>query len=237
MMLCMLLIALYSACSAAPQPSRERQPPPRVQLVAELIAAPPTPGSLTTVGYLYLDDDGARLVSGLTNSAGTLQPLDALATQIWLGTIPDRIAGELQSNGVVRYGAVRVVGTLAGPGTFGPDGRHTHQLLDVTYTLLVASDISIALLETNLATYEQQVVRLPGQLLLGTSSALLVDQLDVGGVPATNARQLKLAQPIRDQALLSQLQGAPGAAARFGPVTVEGFWQRGVLYPLLITPS
>ncbi|NJM07645.1 hypothetical protein HC891_17845 [Candidatus Gracilibacteria bacterium] len=231
----LLLLVLLTGCNDGNRPPRERQPPPRVALVAEVIAAPPAAGLLTTVGYLYIDADGARLVGGLTRSADELRPLGGDAAQIWLDTVPTSVAAELRANDQARYGAVRVAGTFAGPGRFGPDACFRYQLVDVTFTPLVASEVTIALLENNLAIYEQQVLQLRGNLLVGTSSALLVDQLGSGGVPAANARQIKLAQPIQDEALLAQLQGAPGAAARFGPVTIEGFWQHGVLYPLLIS--
>jgi hypothetical protein len=226
------IVVFLGGCSDGERSPPERQSPPRIPLVSELIAAPPAPGLLSTVGYLYIDAEGARLISGVSGAAGELQPIGAQVEHIWLDEIPPAVEAELNTTGETRYGAVRAAGTFSGPGSYGPAGRSLYQMVDVTYTTLVASAINIALLENNSAIYEQQLVRLNGFLLVGTSSALLVDHLGSGGVPGANARQLKVAYPIHDEALLQQLQGAPSAAARFGPVSIEGFWQGGVLYPL-----
>jgi hypothetical protein len=82
-------------------------------------------------------------------------------------------------------------------------------------------------------TYDGQLVRISGALLVGQSDALLVEQLSAGGVPPPGARQVKLLLPFHDDALRQQLPGSSGMV-RYGPVDVEGFWRGGALLPLSI---
>jgi hypothetical protein len=98
-------------------------------------------------------------------------------------------------------------------------------------------DLSIRLLLDNSGIYDNQPVRLSGQLLLGESTALLVDQLGSGGVPTSNAQQLKLVGPIEGDPLRERLTATTGGAARFGPVKIVGIWRRGTIYPLAIIPG
>jgi hypothetical protein len=93
-------------------------------------------------------------------------------------------------------------------------------------------ETNIVTLLDNSAAYEGRLVRIAGGLLARDATALLVDRLSVGGLPAPGARQVKLRGPLRDQALLGRLQRTSNGAIHFGQVQVEGFWRSGQLTPL-----
>jgi hypothetical protein len=190
---------------------------------------------ISTVGYVVVDDAGARLLDGMSFSAGdTPQPLSG-AGRVWLGTeVVRSLGGLLQRAGGVRYAVVVARGRLAGPGVYGPDGSYRYQLNDPRLRTLTHEETSISALLANAAAYEGRLVRVAGGLLARKDSALLVEQLDAGGLPAPGTRQLKLRGPLHDTALLGRLKRASNGAIHFGQVQVEGFWRDGQLAPLAI---
>ncbi|HET9221854.1 MAG TPA: hypothetical protein VFO07_05085, partial [Roseiflexaceae bacterium] len=95
---------------------------------------------------------------------------------------------------------------------------------------------SIATLLDNAAAYEGRLVRVAGGLLARKDSALLVEQLGAGGLPAAATRQIKLRGGLQDVALLGRLKRTPNGTIHFGQVQVEGFWRGGQLAPLAILP-
>jgi hypothetical protein len=193
---------------------------------------------ITTIGYVIVDEAGARLLDGLSFSAGpTPQPLSQAAGQIWLGTdVVRALGGLLQRAGDLRYAVVLAHGRLVGPGVYGPDGSYRYQMNEPRLQMLAPEETSIATLLDNSTAYEGRLVRVAGGLLTRADSALLVERLGSGGLPAPNARQIKLRAPLRDQALLSRLNGSPNGAIHFGQVQVEGFWRGGALTPLSLLP-
>jgi hypothetical protein len=192
---------------------------------------------ITTVGYVVVDGAAARLLDGMSFSAGDApQPLSG-AGQVWLGTeIVRSLGGLLQRAGGVRYAVVVARGRLEGPGVYGPDGSCRYQLNDPRLQTLTHEETSIAALLDNTRLYEGRLVRIAGGLLARKDSALLVEQLGAGGLPAPGTRQIKLRGPLRDTALLSRLKHTPNGAVHFGQVQVEGLWRGGQLAPLAILP-
>jgi hypothetical protein len=199
---------------------------------------PPTGIDLTTVGYIVVDDAGARLIDGLSFSAGpTPQPLSDRTAQIWIATNIERpLEDILHRAGTVRYALVLARGRLEGPGTYGPGGDYRYRMNDPHLQPLDPQETTIAVLTDSAAAYEGRVVRIIGALLTRADSALLVERLGAGGLPAPGARQIKLRGPLRDRALLGRLHGAPGGTVHFGQVQVEGFWRGGILTPLSLLP-
>jgi hypothetical protein len=177
------------------------------------------------------------LVDGLSFSAEqTPRPLSDSDGQIWLSIDGERaLRSSLRAAGQVKYALVVVRGRLEGPGVYGPNGRYSYQIGDPRLQPAAIQETTVAALLDDPAAREGRVLRVVGALVARGESALLVDHLGAGGLPAPASRQVKLQTPLRDAALLERLKGTEGGV-RFGQVQVEGFWRSGVLVPLAILP-
>ncbi len=206
--------------------------------VADLLDGTPVRGSVTVIGYLFVRPAGVVLLDGLSFSATPPpQPLVSdPSQQLWIGpSLDSSVVAELAQSGVVRYGIVQAQGQVSGPGTFGPAGRYRYRFTPDKLTFLSPPTVTIGELLANAAAYEQQLVRVEGELLTSDDTALLVSRIGAGGVPASNSRQLKLPVPLRDQALLDQLAQVADTPIYFGPVQIDGVWRGDMLHPLGIT--
>jgi hypothetical protein len=238
----LLALMLLAACGEASVPPPPPTPTPlRFTPLAEalaLAASAPGGADLTTAGYLVVDRTGARLVDGLSFSAGTTpQPLASLEEQIWLAAdAANTLESRLYPAGDLRYAVVLARGRLEGPGAYGPGGSYRYQLRDPSVQALAPQETTIAVLLENPAAYDGRLVRIVGALLARDDAALLVERLGAGGLPEPGARQIKVHTPLRDRALIERLQSASGGAVRFGQVQIEGFWRNGILLPLSILP-
>jgi hypothetical protein len=233
-----LLALLVTACSdAVPAVGPAPQPTPISFTPIEKILALEAAGrEVSTAGYLLVADAGAELVDRVSFSAGaTPRPLAGAEARIWLGAdIVPSLKGMLRSAGDTRYAIVLARGRLDRPGNYGPGGIYRYQMTAPTLQLLSPEETTIATLIDQSADYDGRVVRVVGALLSRSDSALLIEKIGTGGMPAPKARQIKIQAPIGDKALLDRLQGPPGGAIRYGQVQVEGFWQDGMLVPLSI---
>jgi len=135
----------------------------------------------------------------------------------------------------VQYGIVQAQGQVRGPGSFGSEGRYPYQFVPDSLKILSPETVTIGELLAGTAAYEQQLVRVKGELLTSEDTALLVSRIGAGGVPASNSRQLKLPVPLRDPALLDQLSQVADTPIYFGPVQIDGIWRGDILQPLGIT--
>lgn len=239
-----ILTLLLTACAASvPQPlpvPPTAVPQPFTPLAELTQGGFPLAGTLvTTAGYAYADAGGTRLLNALSFSAGTTpDPLTPPQQQLWLADTPPAPLDQLlRAAGDARVATVRVRGMLRGPGQFGPQGAFAYQLEQPQFELLVPQDVSFAALFADDQDYQYQLIRIVGTLFAQGDSGLLVEKTDANGVPAPGARQVKLGAPIRDAALLTQLQQARDTTVHFGPVQVEGFWRNGALVPLAILPA
>jgi len=232
------LLLLLSACQSASGPA-PTPPPVRFTLMGALLAGDPPASNqdVTTIGYVLIDRAGATLVETIVfDPAGTPQPLATDTTPIWLGAdARAQLQKALRGTATVQYAAAIARGRLSGPGSFGPGGQYRYQLSTPTLEPIVAEETTIADLLGRPAGYESRLVRVVGGLLVRDTSALLVDLLGAGGLPAPKALQIKLRGPIRDSQLLARLKGAPSGAVRFGQIQIEGLWSGGTLAPLAIT--
>jgi hypothetical protein len=225
-----VLACLLAGCATAPQQITP-PPAPTVPAVGELIDRA-APGAVRAVGYLVPAAGGALLADSLILDAGGALAPD-LGRAIWIDAPPPALGAGEQAGAFL---LAELRGTLEGPGQFGPDGGFAWRLADVEANAVGVRELTIPLLLENSGLYEGQAVQLTGQLLLSGDSALLVERVGPGGIPATEALQLKLATPPRDPALGERLQAA-GARARFGPVQLTGLWRAGRLYPLAVLPQ
>jgi hypothetical protein len=147
----------------------------------------------------------------------------------------DALGGALHSAGGVRYAPVLARGRWEGPGAYGAAGKYRYQLVSARLERLSVQDATVGELIDRPTSYDGRLIRVAGGLLVHEQSALLVDRLGPGGVPAPDARQVKLRAPLADRALLDRLKGPAGGAVRYGQVQIEGFWRAGALVPLSIS--
>lgn len=235
------LLFVLGACQEASAPANLPATPTPLAftMLADLVASgqPAAHQAITTIGYLLVDQNGAKLADTIVfDQVGIPQPLDAGTTPIWVGTdVRAQVQSLLRTAGGVQYAAVVARGRLAGPGSYGPHSQYHYQLTDPTFEPLAAQETTIADMLDHSATYDRRLVRVVGGLLMRKDSALLVEQLNSGGIPAPKARQIKLRGSIDDQALLARLHGPANGLVRFGQVQIEGLWRDGVLTPLAIT--
>ncbi|MBX0331458.1 hypothetical protein K2Z83_27785 [Oscillochloris sp. ZM17-4] len=233
----LLLLALAGCAASGGVAAATPLPQPTIPAVAEVLADPPT-DRVEVIGYLYITGAGTALAGGLSFSQADPHAPLAAPGSIWMPDPPPLPAdAPVESAGATRYLIVRAQGRLSARGSYGPGGSYPYQISEVILEPLGARDLSIGLLLANSGIYDNQPVRLSGQLLLGASTALLVDRLGSGGVPEASAQQIKLIGPIVDEPLRARLTAAPGGAAYFGPVQIIGIWRRSSLYPLAIIPA
>lgn len=232
LLLTAFLMTILAACGAARQPAATAQPAPTVPAVAELLQGSAA-GPVKTIGYLYSSPQGALLADSLSfDERGQAGPP---SQAIWVESPPELPPDTPSSQaGDARYTLVEARGQLEGPGQFGPGGVYPYQLVAPVLEALSVRELTMPLLLQNSALYEGQPVRLQGQLLARADSALLVERLGAGGVPADTALQLKLAAPPRDPSLATRLRSAGAGDVRFGPVEITGLWRGGRLYPLAV---
>ena len=231
-----ITLALVGCASAQSTPAAPPPPQPTIPAVAELSGQPE--GRFEAIGYLYRTTEGAALVGGLSFSRGTVPAPLAPAEAIWLPDPPALpAAATVGSVGEISYLIVRARGQLSATGSYGPGGSYARQLTNAALEPLSVRELSIKLLLDNAGIYDNQPIHLSGRLLLGASTALLVDQLGSGGVPTSDALQIKLVGPIEGAPLRERLTATSGGAAHFGAVQVIGIWRRSVLYPLAIIPE
>jgi hypothetical protein len=236
-------LLLLMACGeiAAPPPEYPPTPTPLTFTpLGDLLGRnlPVQGADITTVGYIVVNDAGARLLDGLSFSSGaTPQSLSSAAGQVWLGAdVVRSLGGLLQRAGDIRYAVVLARGRMEGPGVYGPDGSFRYRMNDPLLQTLIPEETSIAMLIDGSAAYEGRLVRVAGGLLARANASLLVERLGAGGLPAPGVRQIKLRGPLRDQALLGRLKRTSNGAIHFGQVQVEGFWRGGQLTPLALLP-
>ena len=224
-----MVLTVLTACSG----TAATEAPAAAATIVPFDLALGAPGASSTfAAYLLLDSSGARLVGGLrfsNNAAPT--PIDAPERQVWLETVDDTLTASAQQAGETRYLGVLARGTLE-----SPNGAAGYRLRNPVLTPLKWQETTVVTLAEAPAPFANAAVRVTGVLMTTASEALLIEQVGPGGVPDPTARQIKLAGPLRDAALLADLTATPGGAVRYGMVQVEGVWYGGKLVPLGIRP-
>lgn len=239
--LLLLGLTLLAGCSHANSPRRD--PPTPTPLVfsrvADVLQRPSASAALplSIAGCLYVDSHGARLLDGLSMSAGaTPQPLAQPEAQIWIDPAAlEQLGGRLLQAGQARYAVVLAHGQIEGPGTFGADKRYRYRLRDARLEPIAPLETTLSELLNRENAHSSRFVRLTGGLLAGERNVQLAERIGPGGLPASDASQIDLLEALRDRALIGRLQRAPGGQVAFGRVQVEGLWRDGSLFPLVIT--
>lgn len=239
--LLLVISFLLVACggnSQAPRATSALPPAYAYTPLSKLLAAPGG-SAVTTAGYFYDMGDGAVLIDHLSFSGEQPAPLaDQSDQQVWLGEVAtSELGSNLRTSGSVRYAPLLATGRVEGPGAYGPGGRYQFQLSAPVLSPLSATVVTITGLLSKTLGYDGQFVRVKGNLLVSGENALLVEEIGSGGVPPVLARQVKLAEPVRDKLLLARLTTSGGGKARYGPVEIEGFWRSGELLAFGIMPD
>lgn len=232
----LMLCVLLGACQAGPALPAPTATPATFALLADALGAAAPRPQTETIGYMLLDTAGATLVAALEfdlNGAAHVPAQSAVV--VWLGSaVPANIAARARATGALHYAAVRVRGSIEGPGAYGPSGQYPYQVTAPDLLPITPVETSIAELLDRPTAYQAQLLRVTGGLIVRDNAAILVESLGVGGLPTPKSRQLKLRGTVRDQALLARLKATTGGAVRFGAVQIEGILQNGALTPLAI---
>jgi len=147
---------------------------------------------------------------------------------LWLAeALPVTVASELNADATV----LRLRGRLSPPGAYGAHAEYPYQFSADDAAVLRPEQTTIASVAANPHALDAVLITLNGVLLTAPEGALLLDAVGDGGVPAADARQIK----IRDLAPgqipdTLQLSGD----VRYGPVEVVGWWRDQALTPLII---
>lgn len=235
-----LCLAVLVACGRGSPPPGDLASPaqPSLTTLADALRSQDGSKPLMTLAYVFVDAEGARVLDSVSFSGGpTPLPLADADEQVWLA--PESIVAldaALATAGEARLVACLISGVLEGPGNFGPGGRYRFLLRQPTFEPLAPLEASIGTLFEQPATYQSRLIRLTGALVVLPDSALLVEQIGADGLPASNARQVKLAKPFRDQWLLEQLRRSTSGTVRYGQVQIEGYWRGQLLTPMAIRP-
>jgi hypothetical protein len=236
--LVLLLGVLLSACSASSRAPEPTPAPGLVGLPFEQALGQANGELVSLIGYYYEMNGTSALVAGLSFSHEQPQPLEPNpAKQIWLSPEQSQALSEsLDQEQGLRYTAVLATGQLEGTGGFGPDGSYGFRFKQVRLDRLVPQNFSVSAVAGQGSQIDGQFLRVAGALISNKESALLSDEVTLGGFPSAEARQVKLSQTIQEQALLNQLKVSPNGKTYFGKVEVEGFMRDGVLHALAIIP-
>jgi len=147
---------------------------------------------------------------------------------LWLAeALPVTVASGLSDDATV----LRLRGRLSPPGAYGANAKYTYQFSADDAAVLRPEQTTIASVAANPHALDAVLVTLNGVLLTAPEGALLLDAVGDGGVPAADARQIKLRDLAPDQIPDSLRQSGD---ARYGPVEVVGWWRDQVLTPLII---
>lgn len=234
-------VVLAGACQDSAAPQLPPTPAPvQFVLMREALDAETRPAQsvLTLAGFVVSQNGGGALVPGLVfDAAGGGYIPEKAAVPIWLGAdLLKNSALQLETAGALHYAPALIHGALEGPGTYGPDGHYTYQIAEPRLESWAPVEGSIGALLDDSQSYRGRLVRVLGGLLLRNGSALLVDALGPGGIPAQQARQIKLLGSIDAPQILTTLSQSPSGVVRFGQVQVEGVLRGTSLVPLAIRP-
>lgn len=228
-----LVIFVLSGCGATPAPTLPTPTiVPREAVVAlpELLAEPQRWSGQSLVLI-------APVSAGKTERVLTTQPTrdpaaqPAPGTALWLAQpLPETISSQLGTGGVAR-----LRGTLSPPGAYGPDQQFTYQFSAERADLLQPERTTLVNLADNPGALDRILLRLEGTLLVEQESALLVDQVSLGGVPTANGRQIKLPRAAIDVQVISRLNQS--GDVHWGAVQMIGWWQDGMFMPFSITTT
>ena len=228
MLLCLVFL-LLPACGDSP-------PVPVVQTTPERPALLPIQGLLQdTAGWsgqqvtivVALEHRASRvLVPGFDPTGKAID--DDPASALWLAEPLPAHTTALFGNGI-NYAKLR--GRLSPPGAYGTDGRYPYQFVAETASVITPEQTTLANVADNLRSMDGVLLEFTGFLLIGGEGTLMVETVSSGGVPPSNARQVKIRglAPAQIPASLEQ-----SGAVRFGRVTATGWMQDGVLTPFWV---
>ncbi|HZG67063.1 MAG TPA: hypothetical protein VEZ12_09990 [Herpetosiphonaceae bacterium] len=228
MLLCLIFL-LLTACGglpSIPQVQSTPEAPALLPIQTLLQDSAGWSGQMVTLVAALANTHPRVLVSGF-DQAG--EPIDDKPTgALWLAEpLPAKTAALLREG--INYAKLR--GRLSPPGAYGTDGRYPYQFVAETASVIVPEQTTLANVADNSRSMDGALIEFSGILLIGGDGTLMVDTLSSGGVPPSNARQVK----IRGLALAHiPVNLEQSGAVRFGQVTATGWMQEGVLVPFWV---
>jgi len=227
----MPLLLLLSACAGQgpaplPLPSRPQAEP---TLTLSTLLSEPQRWSgrpITLIAPARLSDGQRVLTPQLGLSDG------AEHSSLWLAEAPPATIINRLPDGA---GYLKLRGRLSPPGAFGRDQRYTYQFVADELAVLEPERTTVANLADNPLAIDGVLLAVDGTLLVRDDSALLVDRVSAGGVPETDARQIKLPRAAIDAATVAGFERS--GDVRWGPVRVTGWWQDGAMALFAIEPE
>ncbi len=169
---------------------------------------------------LAIDADGSA--EQLTSP--TIEPQRSL----WLAApLPAAVAAKATGNPIY----LKLRGRLSPPGGYGSGARFPYQFSADTAAVLQSERTTLKNLAENPRSIDNALLEVTGTLLSTGGGALLADHVSNRGVPAPDARQIKLRGPIPAQATANLHQSGE---VRYGDVSIVGWWHDGALAPFAI---
>jgi hypothetical protein len=225
-------LAALTACATPTTPTPVMLPLPTAIPFTPFDSLPQQ-GQVTLVGYLLITNGSAILAPAASVGGTAPEALGNSNTRIWCGDATNlTLAGVLTTTGTAQHALVLASGILDPPGNYGSNGIFAHQLRNPQIQVVAPQEATVSDIRANMEIYRQRVVRVVGWLVLTSDSAVLIDKLGDGGMPAPNAVSLKLHHVPDDPAISAGLQNASGGSVRYGQVQIEGAISDGALIPV-----
>lgn len=223
----LVLLFLLTACASdppAPLPSASGAAAPEIQPLNAVLQSPGqwSGRSFTLVSPVRIGENERVLTDNALEEGSTSSD----ASGIWLAEpLPDEVRSQLEEG----VGIVQLHGQLSPPGAWGRGQQWSYQFTADQARVLQPERTTIVNLALNPQALNRIVLTLDGTLLVRGDTALLVDEVGEGGVPAASASQIKVADDAIDASTTQRL--AQSGEVRWGEVRVVGWWQDGVLTP------
>ncbi|MDQ5854639.1 MAG: hypothetical protein M3380_21725 [Chloroflexota bacterium] len=157
--------------------------------------------------------------------------IDDPRRSLWLADpLPPAVTSQL----VEGANYLKLRGRLSPPGAYGTGERFLYQFSADAASLLTPERTTLTNLAGNRRALDAALLEVEGTLLATSQGALVTTAISAGGVPAPGTRQVKLGA-LPDQRILDALEQS--GEVRYGPVTIVGWWQGGLLTPFLVRPQ
>ncbi len=184
---------------------------------------------VTLIAPLAGGPQGRVLVPFLSSDGTDRSTLDP-GQAVWLAEpLPAAVTAQAGEGPIV----LKLRGRLSPPGAYGTEGRFPYQFSAESTSLLLPERTTLRNLAANPHSLDGVVLEVEGSLLADPEGAILAEQAAPGGIPTSEARQIKLRRTWDDAALEGLQQRGD---VRYGAVVVVGWWQAGHMTPFMIRP-
>lgn len=228
-----IMLSALSACASPPPPTLPTPTATSRQAVVALpmILAEPQRWSgqpLIVIAPPPQDEDGRILQAqpiAMDQAPSTADPSSAA---LWLA---EPLSPAVRQALTASDAALKLEGRLSPPGAYGPEQRFAYQFVASAAAVVQPERTTLLNLAQNPRALDNILLTVEGVLLVQPDAALLVDQVNAGGLPQAGGSQIKLLRSALPPSIeLAQRSGA----VQWGSIRIVGWWQDGVLIPLSI---